>query len=64
MGDRLLVLVRHGQSEWIGESIHRLEGPRPDGAGHPRGARKLKAQGLVFDIAFTQCRFARSTRSI
>src|SRR5258706_4396715 len=57
MSDRLLVLVRHGQSEWILTDLL----PRwtdtdltEKGIAEDREAgRKLKAQGLTFDIAFT-----------
>ena len=57
MNDRLLVLVRHGQSEWNLKNLF-TGWKDPDlteqgiaeanDAGH-----KLKAQGLKFDIAFT-----------
>ena len=57
MSDRLLVLVRHGQSEWNLKNLftgwkdpdlseQRLAEAREAG-------RRLKAQGLTFDIAFT-----------
>jgi 2,3-bisphosphoglycerate-dependent phosphoglycerate mutase len=57
MGDRLLVLVRHGQSEWNLENLF-TGWKDPDltekGIREAREAgRKLKAQGLSFDIAFT-----------
>ena len=57
MSDRLLVLVRHGQSEWNLKNL--LTGWKdPDlteqGIAEAKEAgRKLKAQGLSFDIAFT-----------
>src|SRR3979490_3576802 len=57
MSDRLLVLVRHGQSEWNLKNL--LPGwKEPDltekGVAEAIDAgRKLKAQGLSFDIAFT-----------
>src|SRR5258708_8011676 len=57
MSDRLLVLVRHGQSEW--NLKHLFTGWKdPDlsekGVAEAIDAgRKLKAQGLSFDIAFT-----------
>src|SRR6266513_5532683 len=57
MPDRLLVLVRHGQSEWNLKNL--FAGLRDidlseQGVAEARTAgRKLKAQGLRFDIAFT-----------
>jgi 2,3-bisphosphoglycerate-dependent phosphoglycerate mutase len=57
MSDRLLVLVRHGQSEWNLKNLF-TGWKDPDlteqgvAEAHEAG-RKLKAQGLVFDIAFT-----------
>ena len=57
MSDRLLVLVRHGQSEW---NLKNLFTGWKDvdlteaGVAEARAAgRKLKAQGLVFDVAYT-----------
>src|SRR5206468_202980 len=57
MDDRLLVLVRHGQSEW---NLKNLFTGWKDvdlteaGIAEARSAgRKLKAQGLAFDIAYT-----------
>src|SRR5947207_7765673 len=57
MSDRLLVLVRHGQSEW---NLKNLFTGWKDvdlteaGVAEARAAgRKLKAQGLGFDIAYT-----------
>jgi 2,3-bisphosphoglycerate-dependent phosphoglycerate mutase len=57
MNDRLLVLVRHGQSEW---NLKNLFTGWKDvdlteaGVAEARAAgRKLKAQGLSFDIAYT-----------
>ena len=57
MSDRLLVLVRHGQSEWNLKNLF-TGWKDPDlteqGLAEAREAgRKLKAQGLTFDIAFT-----------
>ena len=57
MSDRLLVLVRHGQSEWNLKNLF-TGWKDPDltekGIAEARDAgRKLKAQGLSFDIAFT-----------
>jgi 2,3-bisphosphoglycerate-dependent phosphoglycerate mutase len=57
MPDRLLVLVRHGQSEWNLKNL--FTGWRDidlseQGVAEARAAgRKLKAQGLRFDVAFT-----------
>src|SRR6266516_8184015 len=57
MPDRLLVLVRHGQSEWNLKNL--FTGWRDidlseQGLAEARTAgRKLKAQGFQFDIAFT-----------
>jgi len=57
MSDRLLVLVRHGQSDW---NLKNLFTGWKDvdltdaGVAEARAAgRKLKAQGLGFDIAYT-----------
>ena len=57
MTERLLVLVRHGQSEW---NLKNLFTGWKDvdlteaGVAEARAAgRKLKAQGLKFDVAFT-----------
>src|SRR4051795_7725061 len=57
MGDRLLVLVRHGQSEWNLKNLF-TGWKDPDltsqGIAEAKEAgRKLKAQGFIFDIAFT-----------
>ena len=57
MSDRLLVLVRHGQSEWNLKNLF-TGWKDPDltekGIAEARDAgQKLKAQGLQFDIAFT-----------
>jgi 2,3-bisphosphoglycerate-dependent phosphoglycerate mutase len=57
MSERLLVLVRHGQSEWNLKNL--FTGWRDVdltelGVKEARDAgRKLKAQGLTFDVAFT-----------
>ena len=57
MTDRLLVLVRHGQSDWNLKNL--FTGWRDidlteQGIKEARDAgAKLKAQGIVFDIAFT-----------
>src|SRR6201990_2557521 len=57
MSDRLLVLVRHGQSEWNLKNLF-TGWKDPDltelGVKEAKEAgRKLKAQGLSFDIAYT-----------
>jgi 2,3-bisphosphoglycerate-dependent phosphoglycerate mutase len=57
MSERLLVLVRHGQSEWNLKNLF-TGWKDPDlseqGVNEAKDAgRKLKAQGLKFDIAFT-----------
>jgi 2,3-bisphosphoglycerate-dependent phosphoglycerate mutase len=57
MGDRLLVLVRHGQSDWNLKNLF-TGWKDPDltaqGIAEAKDAgRKLKAQGFTFDIAFT-----------
>ena len=57
MTDRLLVLVRHGQSEWNLKNLFtgwRDVDLSEQGVAEARNAgRKLKAEGLTFDIAFT-----------
>jgi 2,3-bisphosphoglycerate-dependent phosphoglycerate mutase len=57
MSDRLLVLVRHGQSEWNLKNLFtgwRDVDLTEKGIAEARAAgAKLKAQGLAFDIAFT-----------
>jgi 2,3-bisphosphoglycerate-dependent phosphoglycerate mutase len=57
MTDRLLVLVRHGQSEWNLKNLFtgwRDVDLTEKGAAEAREAgRKLKAQGIKFDVAFT-----------
>ena len=67
MNDRLLVLVRHGQSEW---NLKNLFTGWKDvdltdaGITEARGAgRKLKAQGLVFDVAYTSA-LKRASRTL
>jgi 2,3-bisphosphoglycerate-dependent phosphoglycerate mutase len=57
MNDRCLVLLRHGQSEWNLKNLF-TGWKDPDlteqGIAEAKEAgRKLKAQGLTFDIAFT-----------
>jgi 2,3-bisphosphoglycerate-dependent phosphoglycerate mutase len=57
MSDRLLVLVRHGQSEWNLKNLFtgwRDVDLTEQGIKEARDAgRKLKAQGLSFDVAYT-----------
>jgi 2,3-bisphosphoglycerate-dependent phosphoglycerate mutase len=57
MTDRLLVLVRHGESEWNKKNLFtgwRDVDLTEAGIAEARAAgRKLKAQGLKFDIGFT-----------
>ncbi len=57
MNDRLLVLVRHGQSEWNLKNLFtgwRDVDLTEKGVAEAREAgRKLKGQGLKFDVAYT-----------
>jgi 2,3-bisphosphoglycerate-dependent phosphoglycerate mutase len=57
MTDRLLVLVRHGQSDWNLKNLFtgwRDVDLTEKGVAEARDAgRKLKAQGITFDVAFT-----------
>jgi 2,3-bisphosphoglycerate-dependent phosphoglycerate mutase len=57
MTDRLLVLVRHGQSDWNLKNLFtgwRDVDLSEKGVAEAREAgRKLKAQGIKFDVAFT-----------
>jgi 2,3-bisphosphoglycerate-dependent phosphoglycerate mutase len=67
MGDRLLVLVRHGESEWNKKNL--FTGWRDidlteNGIAEARAAgRKLKAQGIPLDVAFTSA-LKRAQRSL
>src|SRR6202166_1142403 len=67
MSDRLLVLVRHGQSEWNLKNLFtgwrdvELTGKGIEEA--CAAGRKLKAQGLRFDVAFTSA-LIRAQRSL
>ena len=67
MGDRILVLVRHGESEWNLKNL--FTGWRDidlteNGIKEARAAgRKLKAQGLRFDVGFTSA-LIRAQRSL
>ena len=57
MGERILVLVRHGESEWNLKNLFtgwRDVDLTEQGIAEARdAARKLKAQGIRFDLAFT-----------
>ena len=57
MSERLLVLVRHGQSEWNEKNLFtgwRDPGLTPKGEEEAREAgRRLKALGITFDVAYT-----------
>ena len=57
MSDRLVVLVRHGESEWNKKNLFtgwRDVGLTEKGIAEAAAAgRKLKAQGIRFDVAFT-----------
>ncbi|MCK0197047.1 2,3-bisphosphoglycerate-dependent phosphoglycerate mutase [Ancylobacter sp. 6x-1] len=57
MSDRLLVLVRHGQSEWNLKNLFtgwRDPDLTPRGVDEARKAgKRLKAEGLSFDVCFT-----------
>jgi 2,3-bisphosphoglycerate-dependent phosphoglycerate mutase len=57
MDDRLLVLVRHGQSEWNLKNLFtgwRDVDLTDKGVAEARDAgRKLKAQGIAFDVTYT-----------
>src|SRR5580698_8450930 len=57
MGQRLLVLVRHGESEWNKKNLFTgwrdVDLTEKGIAEARRAGRALKAQGLHFDVAFT-----------
>ena len=57
MGNRILVLVRHGESEWNKKNLFtgwRDVGLTDNGIKEAREAgRRIKARGLRFDVAFT-----------
>jgi 2,3-bisphosphoglycerate-dependent phosphoglycerate mutase len=67
MGERILVLVRHGESEWNLKNL--FTGWRDidltaNGIKEARAAgRKLKAQGIRFDVGFTSA-LIRAQRSL
>ena len=67
MGDRILVLVRHGESEWNKKNLFtgwRDVGLTEAGIREAREAgRRIKARGLRFDVAFTSA-LIRAQRSL
>jgi 2,3-bisphosphoglycerate-dependent phosphoglycerate mutase len=67
MNDRVLVLVRHGESEWNLKNLFtgwKDVDLTEKGIAEARAAgRKLKAQGLSFDVAFTSA-LIRAQRSL
>jgi len=67
MGDRILVLVRHGESEWNKKNLFtgwRDVGLTEAGINEAREAgRRIKARGLRFDVAFTSA-LIRAQRSL
>src|SRR5580692_2263918 len=67
MSDRILVLVRHGQSEWNLKNLFSVCSDvdlTENGIKEARAAgKKLKAQGLHFDIGFTSA-LIRAQRSL
>ncbi len=67
MTERLLVLVRHGQSEWNLKNLFtgwRDVGLTEQGIAEARTAgKKLKAQGIRFDVAFTSA-LVRAQRTL
>jgi 2,3-bisphosphoglycerate-dependent phosphoglycerate mutase len=67
MTDRLLVLVRHGESDWNKKNLFtgwRDVGLTEEGIKEAREAgRKLKGQGLTFDVAFTSA-LVRAQRTL
>jgi 2,3-bisphosphoglycerate-dependent phosphoglycerate mutase len=67
MGDRILVLVRHGESEWNNKNLFtgwRDVGLTENGIKEAREAgRRIKARGLRFDVAFTSA-LVRAQRSL
>src|SRR4030081_1088949 len=69
MNDRLLVLVRHGQSEWNLKNLFTgwkdVDLTEAGIAEARAAARQLKAQGIGFDIGFTsELRRAQDTMTI
>jgi 2,3-bisphosphoglycerate-dependent phosphoglycerate mutase len=67
MSDRLLVLVRHGQSDWNLKNLFtgwRDVGLTEKGVVEAHAAgKRLKAQGLHFDVAFTSV-LSRAQRTL
>jgi len=67
MTERLLVLVRHGQSEWNLKNLFtgwRDVDLTEQGVAEARAAgRRLKAEGVTFDVAFTSA-LIRAQRSL
>jgi len=67
MSDRLLVLVRHGQSEWNLKNLFtgwKDPGLTAQGETEAKEAgARLKAQGLTFDVAFTSA-LTRAQRTL
>ena len=67
MGDRILVLVRHGESEWNKKNLFtgwRDVDLTENGIKEARTAgRRIKAQGLRFDVGFTSA-LVRAQRSL
>jgi 2,3-bisphosphoglycerate-dependent phosphoglycerate mutase len=67
MTDRLLVLVRHGQSDWNLKNLFtgwKDVDLTDKGVAEAREAgRKLKGQGITFDVAFTSV-LKRATRTL
>ncbi len=67
MGERILVLVRHGESEWNLKNLFtgwRDVDLTENGIKEARAAgRKLKAQGIRFDVGFTSA-LIRAQRSL
>jgi 2,3-bisphosphoglycerate-dependent phosphoglycerate mutase len=67
MGDRILVLVRHGESEWNKKNLFtgwRDVDLTENGIREARAAgRRIKAKGLRFDVGFTSA-LVRAQRSL
>jgi 2,3-bisphosphoglycerate-dependent phosphoglycerate mutase len=67
MGDRILVLVRHGESEWNKKNLFtgwRDVDLTENGIWEARAAgRRIKAKGLRFDVGFTSA-LVRAQRSL
>jgi len=67
MNDRLLVLVRHGQSEWNLKNLFTgWKDPNLTDLGVEearRAGQKLKSEGLQFDVAFTSA-LTRAQRTL